>query len=60
METYVVICRGDPVCNLPGPYELATRRVFDRLQDAQDYARGIAAGREAIIVSGRWHQLRFS
>lgn len=58
METYVVICRDDAVLDQPGPYVLATRQTFDGLQAAQDYARGIASSREAIIVSGRWHELR--
>lgn len=59
---YVVICRGDAAPSSEyafGAYELATRTVFPTLEAAHEYARGIAEGRQAIVVSGLWAGLRW-
>lgn len=59
--SYVVICRGDRMADEPpAAYELATRRVFYSRTAAENYAAGIAVSREAIVVEGRWGQLRFA
>lgn len=58
-DTYIVICRDDSEYNgPPGAYVLATRQVFETAFAAETYARGVARSREAIVVGGRWGQLR--
>jgi len=58
-DLFVVICRADrDIGGNPGEYVLTTRRVFNTREDAQRYADGCAPSRDAIVVSGRWHQLR--
>jgi hypothetical protein len=42
----------------PGPYELATRQVFDRQEAAEAWSRAIAPSRQPLVVAGRWHELR--
>jgi len=58
---YVVVCRGDAAPGSPyahGAYELATRTVFPTREAALRYILGIAVGRQAIVVEGRWGGLR--
>ena len=57
-EQYIIICRDDGTADQPGPYILATRRVFTSRADAEDYARAFAHSREPLVVGGRWGQLR--
>jgi hypothetical protein len=42
-----------------GAYELASRTVFATKEAAEQYASGIAAGRQALVISGRWGGLRW-
>jgi hypothetical protein len=58
---FIVVCRGDKEReeDPPAPYELATRTVFEVYERAVNYANGIARDREAIVVEGRFDQLRF-
>lgn len=46
----IVICRADASGNKPGPYQLATRTVFESPEAAGLYARTIAQSREAIVI----------
>jgi hypothetical protein len=57
-DLYIVICRDDSEGDQPGPYMLATRRVFENRADAERYGSTIACGREMIVVAGRWPLLR--
>ncbi len=61
MEYFIVICRADvdQTTGLKGSYVLTTRRVFSRYTAALEYAATINTSREAIVVSGRFAQLRF-
>lgn len=61
IEEYIVICRDDRYSETspPGDYILATRQVFRDAQSALDYAATVSPSREAIVVEGRWRQLRF-
>ena len=59
MAHYVVICRADRVGNKPGNYVLATRRVFTSKRTAKAYAAECSPSREAIVVDGRFTELRF-
>ena len=59
---YVVICCGDTDPSgeyATGGYELATRTVFPTRKAALEYARGIATGREPLVIPGRWGGLRW-
>lgn len=59
---YVVICRGDadPSSEFKhGEYELATRTVFPTKDAALGYARTIAESRQAMVIPGRWAELRW-
>lgn len=48
---FIVICRDDDQHNgEKGDYLLATRCNFSNRGDAAQYARGIATGREPIVV----------
>ena len=51
-DTFVVICKEQ------GEYILATRRVFQTLEDAACYAAAIADSRDPMVIPGRWTQLR--
>jgi hypothetical protein len=69
---YIVVCRadreytagvspftGNPIrVSLPGDYVLTTRTTFTSRERADEYAKGIAPGREAIVVSGDFAGLR--
>lgn len=58
-DSYIVICRDDTTPDgIPGSYVLATRRIFNEREAAVHYAGRIAEGREAIVVEGKWDQLR--
>jgi len=58
-DLFIVICRADSDhAGNPGEYVLATRQVYATREAAQRYADGCAPSRDAIVVSGRWHQLR--
>ena len=58
---YIVICVDtDPNEDPPRPrYFLATRQVFATEAEAEAYAERIDASRKAIVVEGRFGQLRF-
>ena len=57
--TFIVICRDDVKPDGDkGDYTLATRRVFHTRAEASAWAAGVSPSREAIVVDGRWHQLR--
>jgi hypothetical protein len=59
---YIVICRGDTgpsAMYVFGTYELATRTVFPTKALAEKYALGIAEGRQALVIPGRWGGLRW-
>lgn len=57
---FVVICRADAAPDgEPGPYELATRTVFPTRAAADQYATGLAAGRDPLVIRGRWCGLRW-
>lgn len=60
MYSFIVACRDDRASedDPPGDYTLATRRVFPDRAAAEEYARSIAPGREAVVVEGRWGELR--
>jgi len=51
-DTYIVVCLDD------GQTVLATRQVFLTYADAEAYARTVARSRHALVVAGRWTQLR--
>lgn len=57
-ELVIVVCRADRVNGAPGPYELATRQVFDNLVDACAYAASISPSRDPFVVTGRFDELR--
>ncbi len=57
-ETFLVICRADKIGRLKGPYVLATRQTFASRQTAAKYAATVNRSRQAIVVAGRWFQLR--
>ena len=52
MTNYVVICLD------AGQYVLTTRQVFQTRAQAEAYARGCSPSRQALVVEGRWFQLR--
>jgi hypothetical protein len=57
---YVVVCRNDRLsARKPGPYVLATRKVFTVEADAKAYAKTVAKSRQPLVIGGRFHQLRF-
>ena len=56
---YIVCCREDAKRDgNPGAYTLATRTVFPNKEVAETYASGCASSREAIVVGGRFDELR--
>lgn len=58
-DSFIVICRTDrPSPRRKGHYVLATRRTFATRAEADAYQLTVAKGRQAIVVAGRWHQLR--
>ncbi len=57
-DYYIVICRADRIGRRTPPYVLATRRVFDTPAAAATYAATVSPSRAAIVVAGRFHQLR--
>ena len=55
---FAVMCRADrQVDGSPGEYEFGTRQVFDRQQQAIDYAMTFSASREPIVVQGDWRHI---
>lgn len=59
IENYIVICREDKKEDgSPGVYALATRTIFPDKEAADMYAAGCAECREAIVVGGRFTELR--
>jgi len=60
MNHFIVVCRNDRNADgTPGPYGLATRRVFSSEEQAQTYALGVSPSREPLVVRGRFDTLRF-
>jgi len=58
-EAYVVIAREDRQPDgSQGRYTLCTRQIFATEQQAKDYADGVSPSREAIVVPGRFNELR--
>jgi hypothetical protein len=56
---YIVVCREDHNDDgSPGDYTLATRTVFPTKEAAEAYASGCASDRQAIVVGGRFSELR--
>lgn len=56
---YIVVCREDQKDDgSPGDYTLATRTVFPNRRVAEIFASGCASSREAIVVVGRFNELR--
>ena len=37
---------------------MATRKVFDTVSEADEYAKGISDSRDAVVVMGNWRSLR--
>ncbi len=59
-DYYVVVCRSDrDTGTLAGPYELATRTVFETSESAEKYAAEISASRAPLVVAGRFAGLRW-
>lgn len=58
-DNYIVICREDrKEDGSPGDYVLATRTIFPNKGAATGYAAGCASERAAIVVGGRFTELR--
>lgn len=58
-ENFIVICREDKKEDgSPGKYTLATRTIFPSEEAAKMFADGCAYAREAIVVGGRFTELR--
>jgi hypothetical protein len=56
---FIVICREDTKEDgNPGDYTLATRTLFPTKEAAEHYASGCHSGREALVVGGRFLELR--
>lgn len=56
---YIVICREDRKDDgSPGDYTLVTRTVFPNKEAADKFASGCASERQAIVVGGRFGELR--
>lgn len=56
---YIVICREDrKEDGSPGDYTLATRTLFPTPEAAETYASGCSPEREALVVGGRFLELR--
>lgn len=58
---YITICREDrQEDGTPGSYVLATRQVFDTLEEAQRHIEPISASREPLVIPGDFANLRFA
>jgi len=56
---YIVVCReNQKEDGTPGDYTLATRTVFPNKEVADTYASGCASTREALVIGGRFGDLR--
>lgn len=56
---YIVVCRDDSKEDgSPGDYTLATRTLFPTPEAAETYASGISPERHALVVGGRFPELR--
>ena len=56
---YLVVCREDRKYDgTLGEYTLVTRTVFPTKESADKFAAGCASEREAIVVAGRFSELR--
>ena len=56
---YIVICREDQKDDgSPEDYTLATRTIFPTPEAAETFASGCASDRQAIVVGGRFGELR--
>lgn len=57
---FIVIAREDrKEDNSLGRYILATRRVFYSEEAALGYADSLGQSRDAVVIPGRFHELRF-
>lgn len=59
-DLFIVICRGDRRGRRKAPYVLATRRTFATRDEGDKYAATVSPSRDPLVVSGRFHQLRFA
>jgi hypothetical protein len=58
-ENFIVICREDKKEDGSlGDYSLVTRTIFPNKGAAEKFAAGCASEREAIVVGGRFTELR--
>jgi hypothetical protein len=56
---YIVVCREDrKEDGTPGEYTLVTRTIFPTKEAADKFASECASERQALVVGGRFSQLR--